>query len=105
MLLRNTTVTYGDEARHKQEHLMDYALYSPSLIAQANKQQNYYHYDISAILRLHSPLFLAKVKNNLCISTKALREYHYAKQRRNAFYHIQAINLPFPNFEFFWQEV
>ena len=105
MLLRNTTVTYGDEARYKQEHIMDYALYSPSLITQASEQQGYYRYDISPILRLHSPLFLAKVKNNLFISTKALREYHYTKQRKNAFYHIQAINLPFPNFEFFWQEV
>ena len=84
---------------------MDYALYSPSLITQASEQQGYYRYDISPILRLHSPLFLAKVKNNLFISTKSLREYHYTKQRKNAFYHIQAINLPFPNFEFFWQEL
>jgi uncharacterized protein len=105
MLLRNTSVVYGDEGRIKQEHIMDYALYSPSLIAQASENQAYYEYDISAILRLHHHLFLPKVKNNLFISTKALREYHYTKQRKNAFYHIQAINLPFPNFEFFWQEI
>jgi uncharacterized protein len=30
-----------------------------------------------------------------------MREYHYAKQQKNAFYHIQAINLPFANIEFY----
>ena len=27
-------------------------------------------------------------------------EYHYEKHKKNAFYHIQAINLPFHNFMF-----
>jgi uncharacterized protein len=31
-----------------------------------------------------------------------LRAYHYQKQKSNAFYHIQAANLPFQNFEFFY---
>ena len=39
-------------------------------------------------------------RNNLFFTTFFLREYHYQKQRGNAFYHIQAINLPFQNFEF-----
>jgi len=31
-------------------------------------------------------------------------DYHYRKQKENAFYHIQAINLPFQNLEFFYLE-
>jgi hypothetical protein len=42
------------------------------------------------------------VRNNLFLTTKALREHH-AKQRKNAFHHIQAISLPFQNMEFYWQ--
>jgi len=38
----------------------------------------------------------------LFVTTGQLREYHYQKQKNNAFYHIQAINLPFQNFEFYW---
>jgi uncharacterized protein len=43
------------------------------------------------------------VRNNLFVTTKALRDYHYRKQQKNAFYHIQAINLPFPHLEFYWK--
>ena len=35
-------------------------------------------------------------------TTGALRDYHYAKQKNNAFYHIQAMDLPFPNIEFYY---
>ena len=37
---------------------------------------------------------------NLFFTTGYLRDYHYQKQKANAFYHIQAINLPFQNVEF-----
>ena len=40
--------------------------------------------------------------NNLFFTTTALREYHYQKQKNNAYYHIQAINLPFQNIEFYY---
>ena len=38
--------------------------------------------------------------NNLFVTTFLLREYHYQKQKANAFYHVQTANLPFQNFEF-----
>lgn len=103
MLLRDTPVTYGDEGRTKQEHIFDYALYHQSLKQIALKHGDYYHYDLAPLLRQHAVFYRQRVRNNLFITTKTLREYHYNKQRKNAFYHIQAINLPFPNFEFYWQ--
>ena len=104
MLLRDTLVVYGDERRAKQEHLFDYSLYRNTLFASATREDGYYVLDISGILRSHAPHYLAGVANNLFFTTKALREYHYVKHRKNAFYHLQAINLPFQNIEFLWQE-
>ena len=56
--------------------------------------------DLGGLLALHRPLFLRGISNNLLVTTGHLRDYHYQKQKANAFYHIQAINLPFPNLEF-----
>jgi uncharacterized protein len=103
MLLRNTTIVYGDENREKQEHIFDYSLYKNALITQSELINDYYKLDISAIIKSHANLYLQGVRNNLFFTTKSLREYHYEKQRKNAFYHIQAINLPFQNIEFLWK--
>ena len=40
--------------------------------------------------------------NNLLCTTTELRDCHYRKQENNAYYHIQAINLPFQNIEFYY---
>ena len=40
--------------------------------------------------------------NNMFFTTTELRDYHYQKQKNNAYYHIQAINLPFQNIEFYY---
>ena len=40
--------------------------------------------------------------NNIFFTTSSLRDYHYVKQKNNAYYHIQAINLPFQNIEFYY---
>jgi uncharacterized protein len=103
MLLRDTLVVYGDERRSKQEHIFDYSLYRNSLKASATQEPGYYVLDISWLLRAHAVHYLEGITNNLFVTTKALREYHYAKHRKNAFYHVQAINLPFQNIEFLWQ--
>ena len=104
MLLRNTMVSYGDEGRLKQEHLADYSLYQQSFEFMAVREtEARLRFDLSPLLRLHRGLFQADVKNNLFVTTKTMREYHYRKQQKNAFYHIQAINLPFPHLEFYWQ--
>lgn len=102
MVLRNTSVVYGDEGRTKQEHLFDYSLYAPSFVANSMPMSGYYHFDLAPLLRLNASLFQEDVRNNLFATTKTLRDYHYAKHRKNAFYHLQAINLPFPNIEFYW---
>ena len=39
---------------------------------------------------------------NIFFTTNALRDYHYTKQKNNAYYHIDAINLPFQNIEFYY---
>ena len=104
MLLRDTAVVYGDEQRTKQEHIFDYSLYRNAFLAAARQEGNYAVSDISQLLISHSRFYQDGVRNNLFITTKALREYHYSKHRKNAFYHIQAINLPFQNIEFYWQE-
>ena len=104
MMLRNTLVVYGDEQREKQEHLFDYAIYKNSFVNEATELNEYLLYDLSPLFNLHKSMFINGVRNNLYFTTKTLREYHYSKQKKNAFYHIQAINLPFPFLEFYWQE-
>ena len=104
MLLRNTMVTYGDEKRQKQEHIVDYSIYSNSFMSQSQLEGDYYCFDFAPFFRQHQSLFLDDVRNNLFVTTKSLREYHYQKQKKNAFYHIQAINLPFPFIEFYWSK-
>ena len=60
--------------------------------------------DLRGLIALHRRLYLPGVLNNLFFTTGYLRDYHYRKQKENAFYHIQAINLPFQNLEFFYLE-
>jgi uncharacterized protein len=110
MFLRNTMVTYGDENRLKQEHLVDYSIYEGAFRSFAKVENSektmvaskVLYFDLGPFLRLHQDLFLQDIRNNLYVTTKTLREYHYSKQRKNAFYHIQSINLPFPFLEFYW---
>ncbi|WP_446010252.1 SPASM domain-containing protein [Candidatus Electrothrix sp.] len=104
MLLRDTAVVYGDEQRSKQEHIFDYSFYRNAFFTAARQEGNYALLDISQLLISHAQFYLEGVRNNLFITTKTLREYHYSKHRKNAFYHIQAINLPFQNIEFYWHE-
>ncbi len=108
MVLRNTLVTYGDEGRTKQEHIVDYSLYRNSFFQLCEEEdkkgeaEGYRSFDLMPFLQQHQSLFLPDIRNNLYFTTKCLRDYHYAKQKNNAFYHIQAINLPFPYLEFYW---
>ncbi len=102
MLLRNTLVSYGDENREKQEHVVDYNIYRNTFIDKAELILGYYHFDLMPFFRTHQDCFIDGVRNNLYITSKSLREYHYLKQKKNAFYHIQSINLPFPYLEFYW---
>ena len=101
-LLRDTLVVYGDEQRTKQEHIFTYQLYANCLTASEKLGQDYYQIDISDLLALHQKYYQRGVLNNLFFTTFFLREYHYQKQKNNAFYHLQTANLPFQNFEFYY---
>ncbi len=103
-MLNNDFVIYGDEKRTKQAHLFTYQVYTSVLKKSNIFGEEYFMFDLSGIIGLHKELYQKNILNNLFFTTNFLREYHYQKQKNNAFYHIQAINLPFPNFEFFYLE-
>ncbi len=99
-LLRDTPVVYGDEQRTKQEHIFTYQLYANCLEPSTRLGDDYLQCDLTGLLALHRTHFQRGVLNNLFVTTLFLREYHYQKQKANAFYHVQTANLPFQNFEF-----
>jgi uncharacterized protein len=98
-LLRDTPLVYGDDRRAKQEHLLTYQLYS-RCCSDSELGPDWVAADITGLLEGHQHLFQHSVRNNLFVTTSCMRDYHYQKQKENAFYHIQAMNLPFQNFEF-----
>ena len=101
-MLRDTPVVYGDEQRTKQQHLFTYQLYADGMQPSDRFGHDWLMADLGGIVALHGSLYQRGVLNNLFFTTAFLREYHYQKQKNNAFYHIQAVNLPFQNFEFFY---
>ncbi|MEK7433663.1 MAG: SPASM domain-containing protein [Cyanobacteriota bacterium] len=101
-MLNNDFVIYGDEKRTKQAHLFTYQIYNSFLKESNVFGKNNFMFDLSGVINLHKDLYKKNVLNNLFFTTLFLRDYHYQKQKNNAFYHIQAINLPFPNIEFFY---
>jgi uncharacterized protein len=102
MLLSGDTVMYGDEKRIKQEHIMTHQIYTNTIKKNISDKDGYYMYDISKIISLYYNDLSINNPNNLFFTTSELRDYHYIKQKNNAYYHIQAINLPFQNIEFYY---
>ena len=105
MLLSGNLVTYGDENRTKQRHISTYQIYKGVLDSIEEVNDDYYKYDISAFIREYKNMYSSNTPNNIFFTTSALRDYHYTKQKNNAYYHIQAINLPFQNIEFYYIDV
>lgn len=101
-MLRDTQIIYGDEKRLKQEHLFDYQVYYSNLTKKDLEGTTYIEFDLIHFLTTNEIYFKKGILNNLFITSSNLRNYHYEKQKKNAFYHIQAINLPFQNIEFYW---
>lgn len=99
-MLRDTPVVYGDEKRTKQEHVFTWQLFFNCLEPSDRLGEDWLMADIAGLVALHSRHYRRGVVNNLFFTTTYLREYHYQKQKNNAYYHIQAMNLPFQNFEF-----
>ena len=99
MLLSAELVTYGDEGRTKQEHVMTHQVFYRSLAAMPSDMPGYFCFDASALVASYYDCLSEERPNNLFATTSALRDAHYAKHKNNAYYHIQTINLPFPNIE------
>lgn len=103
-MLRDTPVVYGDEARTKQEHLFTFQLFANHLSPTSALGPEWLSADLTDLLHAYRRLYVPQVANNLFVTTQYLRDYHYQKQRSNGFYHIQALNLPFQNLEFYWHQ-
>ncbi len=102
ILLSGDMIKYGDEGRTKQKHVMSHQIYKNVLVANKSDKRGYYCYDITNLLSEYSSYISKCHPNNLFFTTTALRDVHYLKQKNNAYYHLQAINLPFQNIEFYY---
>lgn len=102
MLLSGDLVTYGDENRTKQRHVMTHQVYKGVLDNTASSKEGYYAYDLTNQIKEYKNFLSFNNPNNIFFTTTSLRDYHYTKQKNNAYYHIQAINLPFQNIEFYY---
>ena len=101
-LLSGDMILYGDEGRMKQRHVATEMIYSGCVLSNPSDAPGYALCDITAFLRVYGPYLSKTNANNLFFTTAALRDYHYQKQKANAFYHMQAMDLPFQNIEFFY---
>ena len=101
MLLSGNLVTYGDENRTKQRHIATHQIYK-GVLDNCTNNLEYYIYDIKNMIMQYKNEYSIDKPNNIFFTTAALRDYHYLKQKNNAYYHIQAINLPFQNIEFYY---
>ena len=101
-VLSGDFVRYGDEGRVKQKHIVNEMVYLNVLEKEPPGREGYYRLDITHLFRRYGDSFSRDEANNLLFTTAALREIHYAKQKNNAFYHMQAMDLPFQNIEFYY---
>ncbi len=101
MLLSGNLVTYGDENRTKQRHIATLQIYKGALDS-VESNSEYYLYEITNFIKEYKNLLSLDNPNNIFFTTSSLRDYHYLKQKNNAYYHIQSINLPFQNMEFYY---
>ncbi|XME02261.1 radical SAM protein [Lachnospiraceae bacterium C1.1] len=99
-LLTGDTIVYGDEGRTKQRHIANEMIYKQVAEEEESDREGYIKIDISDFLRRYGKYLSKEQENNIFFTTTSLRDYHYTKQKNNAFYHIQAADLPFQNIEF-----
>ena len=102
MILSGNLVTYGDEEREKQRHINTTQIYKGVLDRIECDKKDFYMYDISNLIHEYAYDYAKVNPNNIFFTTTSLREYHYLKQKNNAYYHLEAINLPFQNMEFIY---
>lgn len=104
-LLTGDTIVYGDEGRTKQRHIANEMIYKQVAETERSDREGYMRIDLSHFLSRYGKYLSKERENNIFFTTAALRDYHYAKQKNNAFYHIQAIDLPFQNLEFYYLSI
>ena len=104
ILLTGNLVTYGDEGRTKQRHVATKMIYKGTLDYLESDKEDYYRYDITNFIKEYNYMYSRDNTNNILFTTSSLRDYHYTKQKNNAYYHIQSINLPFQNIDFYYLE-
>ena len=101
-LLSGDQIVYGDEKRTKQRHIATEMVYTDCVLANPSDFPGFAVWDLSPFLHTYGPYLSKTNANNMLFTTTALRDYHYAKQKANAFYHMQAMDLPFQNIELFY---
>lgn len=104
IILSGNTVTYGDEQRNKQRHITTHQVYKGVLDNIKSDKEDFYELDITSLIKEYKSNYSIETPNNILFTTSSLRDYHYYKQKNNAYYHIEAINLPFQNIEFYYLE-
>ena len=102
MLLSGDMIVYGDENRLKQRHIAHAMIYKQVVEEQGSDREGYLRADLTDFFRRYGPFLSDSEANNVFFTTAALRDYHYTKQKNNAYYHIQAMDLPFQNLEFYY---
>ena len=97
MLLSKDMVTYGDEQRNKMQHLKHFEIDFEDAI----ETETGYLVNLNIVLDSIQDLIpRTDMWYELFITTKGARTYHYEKQAKNGFYHIETLNLPFHSFHF-----
>lgn len=97
MILSKDTVVYGDEQRTKMQHLEHIEIN----LKDTEKVEEGYLVDLHRVLEsIKDKIPREDMWYEMFITTKDARRYHYDKHSKNAFYHIETINLPFHSFYF-----
>lgn len=97
MILSKDMVVYGDEQRTKMQHLEHIEIE----LKDTEKVEEGYLVDLYKVLEsIKDKIPREDMWYEMFITTKDARRYHYDKHSKNAFYHIETINLPFHSFFF-----
>lgn len=97
MVLSKDTVTYGDEQRTKMQHIEHIEID----LKDTEKVEEGYLVDLHKVLEsIKDKIPREDMWYEMFVTTKDARRYHYDKHSKNAFYHIETINLPFHSFFF-----
>lgn len=97
MILSKDMVVYGDEQRTKMQHIEHIEID----LKDTEKVKEGYLVDLHRVLEsIKDKIPREDMWYEMFITTKDARRYHYDKHSKNAFYHIETINLPFHSFFF-----